>query len=77
MPPGHPIMLVKSNYFNMAAVSVKRSIVLVETNTDLVRKIVSFFVYLFTKLVSLFASLLVLSTKFPDRLGFKKLGFNL
>ena len=61
----------------MAAVSVKRSIVLEETNTDLVRKIVSFFVYLFTKLVSLFASLLVLSTKFPDLLGFKKLGFNL
>ena len=61
----------------MAAVSVKRSIVLEETNTDLGRKIVSFFVYLFTKLVSLFASLLVLSTKFPDPLGFKKLGFNL
>ena len=26
MPPGHPIILLKSNYFNMAAVSVKRSI---------------------------------------------------
>ena len=28
MPPGHPIIILKSNYFNMAAVSVKRSIVL-------------------------------------------------
>ena len=28
MPPGHPIILLKSNKFNMAAVSVKRSIVL-------------------------------------------------
>ena len=27
MPPGHPIILLKSNEFNMAAVSVKRSIV--------------------------------------------------
>ena len=27
MPPGHPIILLKSNKFNMAAVSVKRSIV--------------------------------------------------
>ena len=27
MPPGHPIILLKSNLFNMAAVSVKRSIV--------------------------------------------------
>ena len=26
MPPGHPIILLKSNYFNMAAVSVKGSI---------------------------------------------------
>ena len=26
MPPGHPIILLKSNSFNMAAVSVKRSI---------------------------------------------------
>ena len=26
MPPGHPIILLKSNWFNMAAVSVKRSI---------------------------------------------------
>ena len=26
MPPGHPITLLKSNEFNMAAVSVKRSI---------------------------------------------------
>ena len=26
MPPGHPIILLKSNQFNMAAVSVKRSI---------------------------------------------------
>ena len=26
MPPGHPIILLKSNLFNMAAVSVKRSI---------------------------------------------------
>ena len=26
MPPGHPIILLKSNCFNMAAVSVKRSI---------------------------------------------------
>ena len=26
MPPGHPIILLKSNYFNMAAVSIKRSI---------------------------------------------------
>ena len=26
VPPGHPIMLLKSNEFNMAAVSVKRSI---------------------------------------------------
>ena len=26
MPPGHPIVLLKSNWFNMAAVSVKRSI---------------------------------------------------
>ena len=26
MPPGHPIMLLKSNKFNMAAVSVKRRI---------------------------------------------------
>ena len=26
MPPGHPITLLKSNQFNMAAVSVKRSI---------------------------------------------------
>ena len=26
MPPGHPIILLKSNKFNMAAVSVKRSI---------------------------------------------------
>ena len=25
MPPGHPIILLKSNWFNMAAVSVKRS----------------------------------------------------
>ena len=25
-PPGHPIILLKSNEFNMAAVSVKRSI---------------------------------------------------
>ena len=28
MPPGHPIILLKSNKFNMAAVSVKRSIVM-------------------------------------------------
>ena len=27
VPPGHPIILLKSNKFNMAAVSVKRSIV--------------------------------------------------
>ena len=27
MPAGHPIILLKSNQFNMAAVSVKRSIV--------------------------------------------------
>ena len=27
MPPGHPIILLKSNEFNMAALSVKRSIV--------------------------------------------------
>ena len=27
MPPGHPIILLKSNKFNMAAISVKRSIV--------------------------------------------------
>ena len=26
VPPGHPIILLKSNKFNMAAVSVKRSI---------------------------------------------------
>ena len=26
MPPGHPIILLKSNEFNMAVVSVKRSI---------------------------------------------------
>ena len=26
MPPGHPIIVLKSNNFNMAAVSVKRSI---------------------------------------------------
>ena len=26
-PPGHPIILLKSNQFNMAAVSVKRSII--------------------------------------------------
>ena len=26
MPPGHPIILLKSNLFNMAAVSVKMSI---------------------------------------------------
>ena len=26
MPPGHPIILLKPNLFNMAAVSVKRSI---------------------------------------------------
>ena len=26
MPPGHPIILLKSNQFNMAVVSVKRSI---------------------------------------------------
>ena len=26
MPPGHPIIILKSNLFNMAAVSVKRSI---------------------------------------------------
>ena len=26
IPPGHPIILVKSNQFNMAAVSIKRSI---------------------------------------------------
>ena len=26
MPPGYPIILLKSNYFYMAAVSVKRSI---------------------------------------------------
>ena len=26
MPPGHPIILLKSNEFNMGAVSVKRSI---------------------------------------------------
>ena len=26
MPPGHPIILLKSNLFNMVAVSVKRSI---------------------------------------------------
>ena len=28
MPPGHPIILLESNLFNMAAVSVKRSIFL-------------------------------------------------
>ena len=28
MPPGHPIILLKSNQFNMAAVSVGRSTVL-------------------------------------------------
>ena len=27
MPPGHPIILLKSDKFNMAAVSVKRSII--------------------------------------------------
>ena len=27
MPPGHPIILLKSNSFNIAAVSVKRSII--------------------------------------------------
>ena len=26
MPPGHPIILLKSSQFNMAAVSLKRSI---------------------------------------------------
>ena len=26
MPPGHPIILLKSNKFNMAAESVKRSV---------------------------------------------------
>ena len=31
VPPGHPIILLKSNKFNMAAVSVKRSIDLVVT----------------------------------------------
>ena len=31
MPPGHPIILLKSNKFNMAALSVKRSIRLSET----------------------------------------------
>ena len=47
----------------MAVVSVKRSIVSEETSIDLVKKIFfSFFLYLFTKLVSLFACLLVLST---------------
>ena len=39
----------------MAVVSVKSSIVSEETSIDLVKKIVSFFLYLFTKLVSLFA----------------------
>ena len=29
MPPGHPIILLKSNSLNMAAVSVKRSIKLI------------------------------------------------
>ena len=33
VPPGHPIILLKSNKFNMAAVSVKRSIG--EHNTNL------------------------------------------
>ena len=28
VPPGHPIILLKSNKFNMAAVSVERSITL-------------------------------------------------
>ena len=28
VPPGHPIILLKSNKFNMAAVSVKRSILM-------------------------------------------------
>ena len=28
VPPGHPIILLKSNKFNMAAVSVKRSILI-------------------------------------------------
>ena len=31
MPPGHPIILLKSNKFYMAAVSVKRSIYLLDT----------------------------------------------
>ena len=30
-PPGHPIILFKSNKFNMAAVSVKTSIMLIES----------------------------------------------
>ena len=32
VPPGHPIILLKSNKFNMAAVSVKRSINKMITN---------------------------------------------
>ena len=36
MPPGHPIILLKSNYCNMAPVSVRRSILsLVEILTSI------------------------------------------
>ena len=34
MPPGHPIILLKSNQFNMAAVSVKRSIKVASAKND-------------------------------------------
>ena len=36
MPPGHPIILLKSNLFNMAAVSAKRSIALVRIEQPIV-----------------------------------------
>ena len=37
MPPGHPIILPKSNTFNVAAVSVKRSIDVIRTSLLLLK----------------------------------------
>ena len=34
VPPGHPIILLKSNKFNMAAVSVKRPIILINLHPE-------------------------------------------
>ena len=53
MPHGHPIILLKSNLFNMAAVSVKRSIHTLERAMKFLLRFLEFDVNVFKAILSI------------------------